>query len=491
MSDEKPAKSGLVDLNKRDGRGLKRNRHQKQPTARGEQDNRNIVVFPNSDSECESSVSTNRRGSLSGGTDPNEGGEGLGSELRTSYSSSSMSDVENELEGISLRDHGRTPCGLSRQRRTKSLYGASPSHKFGPKASLMKVQNNVLTLQDPGSQRLTWYKSPLTVLIIKKIHDEMVITPFVELVSWLIKEKQMVVFVEAKVVDDPLLKKHQEFMKVSNRLCTFREGEDDLTDKIDLIITLGGDGTLLYASTLFQASVPPVMAFHLGSLGFLSPFEFNTDFRDKVNQVLDGNVPLILRTRLKCSVCHKGDPVTKCEQENKRYILMLNELVVDRGPSAFLCNIDLYIEHRYITSVQGDGVIIATTTGSTAYSAAAGASMCHPNVPAIMITPICPHSLSFRPIVVPAGVEIKIMVSPEARSNAWVSFDGRNRQEIHKGDVLRISSSIYPLPSICSEDQISDWFSSLAGCLHWNVRKQQKSFTPSSETDSNGESERR
>ncbi|KAK2149135.1 hypothetical protein LSH36_465g01011 [Paralvinella palmiformis] len=362
------------------------------------------------------------------------------------------------------------PCLCSEpesRRRTKSLYGASPSHKFGPKASLMKVQNNVLTLQDPGSQRLTWYKSPLTVLILKKIHDEMVITPFVELVSWLIKERQMVVFVESKVVDDPLLKKHQEYMKVSNRLCTFKEGEDDLTDKIDLIITLGGDGTLLYASTLFQASVPPVMAFHLGSLGFLSPFEFKSDFRDKVNQVLEGNVPLILRTRLKCSVCHKGDPVTKCEQENKRYILMLNELVVDRG------------------------VIIATTTGSTAYSAAAGASMCHPNVPAIMITPICPHSLSFRPIVVPAGVEIKIMVSPEARSNAWVSFDGRNRQEIHKGDVIRVSSSIYPLPSICSEDQISDWFSSLAGCLHWNVRKQQKSFTPNSETDSNGESERR
>ncbi|MDJ8942409.1 hypothetical protein PTQ20_15455, partial [Clostridium perfringens] len=89
--------------------------------------------------------------------------------------------------------------GLSRKRRTKSLYGVSPNCKFGPKASVMKNQANVLTIQDPGSQRLTWYKSPLTVLIIKKILDEQVIQPFFDLSLWLLKVKQMVVFVEAKV----------------------------------------------------------------------------------------------------------------------------------------------------------------------------------------------------------------------------------------------------------------------------------------------------
>ena len=116
MSDKKPTKPDVVDSNKKESRAVKRNKHQKQPSARGEHDNRSVIVFPNSDSECESSVSTNHRGSLSGGTDPNEGGEGPAGELRTSYSSSSMSDVENELEGISLREHGRAPCGLSRQR---------------------------------------------------------------------------------------------------------------------------------------------------------------------------------------------------------------------------------------------------------------------------------------------------------------------------------------------------------------------------------------
>ena len=88
--------------------------------------------------------------------------------------------------------------------------------------------------------------------------------------------------------------------------------------------------------------------------------------------------------------------------------LVLNEVVVDRGPHPYLSNIDLFIDGKYITTVQGDGLIVSTPTGSTAYAVAAGASMIHPSVPSIMVTPICPHSLSFRPIVVPAGVELKV-----------------------------------------------------------------------------------
>lgn len=87
---------------------------------------------------------------------------------------------------------------------------------------------------------------------------------------------------------------------------------------------------------------------------------------------------------------------------------VLNEVVVDRGPSPYLSNIDLFLDGKHITSVQGDGLIVSTPTGSTAYSGSAGGSMVHPSVPCIMVTPICPHSLSFRPIVVPAGVELKV-----------------------------------------------------------------------------------
>ncbi|CAB3367292.1 Hypothetical predicted protein [Cloeon dipterum] len=356
------------------------------------------------------------------------------------------------------------------RRRTRSLNAPSPVQQFGPCGRIMKNSAMVMTIQDPASQRLTWYKPPLTVLVIKKVRDASVLSPFVQLVHWLIKEKNMVVFVEHSVMDDSMLQANSSFQAVKDKLMTFQDGKDDLTDKIDFIICLGGDGTLLYASLLFQQSVPPVMAFHLGSLGFLTPFEFE-NFQDQVTNVLEGYAALTLRSRLRCIIMRKDEEKGLVPSTN---LLVLNEVVIDRGPSPYLSNIDLFLDGKHITSVQGDGLIVSTPTGSTAYAVAAGASMIHPSVPAIMVTPICPHSLSFRPIVVPAGVELKIMLSNDARSTACVSFDGRYQQELRQGDSLRVTTSIYPVPSICAQDQISDWFDSLAECLHWNVRKRQK-----------------
>lgn len=223
------------------------------------------------------------------------------------------------------------------------------------------------------------------------------------------------------------------------------------------------------------------MAFHLGSLGFLTPFQFN-NFQDQVTNVLEGHAALTLRSRLRCIIVRKnqkddhhenGKNGIVSELQNGRAesslgnslpstnILVLNEVVIDRGPSPYLSNIDLFLDGKHITSVQGDGeyqhayymkvschnffnllgLIVSTPTGSTAYAVAAGASMIHPSVPAIMVTPICPHSLSFRPIVVPAGVELKISISPDSRNTSWVSFDGRNRQELLHGDRLVLVSS--------------------------------------------------
>ncbi|CAH1406586.1 unnamed protein product [Nezara viridula] len=369
------------------------------------------------------------------------------------------------------RDYqGQAEYSRQVNRRTRSLNAPSPVPQFGPCGRIMKNSAMVITIQDPASQRLTWYKPPLTVLVIKKLRDVSVLQPFVQLVQWLIQEKRMVVFVEQSVMEDTLLMNNSEFGLIKEKLMTFRDGKDDLTDKIDFIICLGGDGTLLYASLLFQQSVPPVMAFHLGSLGFLTPFQFD-NFEEQVTNVLEGHAALTLRSRLRCIIVRKNEETSHKPPTN---LLVLNEVVVDRGPSPYLSNIDLFLDGKHITSVQGDGLIVSTPTGSTAYAVAAGASMIHPSVPAIMVTPICPHSLSFRPIVVPAGVELKVMLNSGARNAAWVSFDGRNQQELKIGDSLTVTTSVYPVPSICSQDQISDWFDSLAECLHWNVRKRQK-----------------
>lgn len=355
-------------------------------------------------------------------------------------------------------------------------------------------------IQDPASQRLTWNKPPVNVLVIRKIRDESLVEPFKELCRFLVEEKQMMVYVERRAADDATLANDETFGSIRNQLCTFREGYDDISDCIDLIICLGGDGTLLYASSLFQGSVPPVMAFHLGSLGFLTPFKFES-YKTEVAKVFEGNAAITLRSRLKVKVVKDMLQRTGRDQSAQSHngllsqrhgntetgkvslqLQVLNEVVVDRGPSSYLSNVDLYLDGRLITSVQGDGLIVSTPTGSTAYAAAAGASMIHPNVPAIMVTPICPHSLSFRPIVVPAGVELMITLSPDARNTAWVSFDGRKRQEIQHGDCIKITTSCYPVPSICCHDLVYDWFESLAQCLHWNVRKRQARLTDISDS---------
>lgn len=378
----------------------------------------------------------------------------------------------------------RQPRALQRNRRTKSLYGVSPNCKFGPKGCILESREGcVLTIPDPRNQKLTWNKPPLTVLVVKKLFDDGALSAFLSLVIWLIKTQNMVVYCESSILKDSILVMDEKFKEIQSKIQIFNEENDDLTNKVDFIICLGGDGTLLYASSLFQSSVPPVMAFNLGSLGFLTPFNFN-NFKEQVSCVLEGNASLLLRYRLKCIVSKRDNFSPTNGPIPSRVgarILVFNEVVIDRGQSSYLTNLDLYVEGRLVTTAQGDGIIISTPTGSTAYAMAAGASMVHPSVPAIVITPICPHSLSFRPIVVPAGVEIKVSVAPDSRNPASASFDGRDRQEITQGDSVIITTAQYPVPSVCFKDQMDDWFESLAQCLHWNVRKQQKPLasTPS------------
>lgn len=359
---------------------------------------------------------------------------------------------------------------LGSKPRTRSINPPPPVLLFGRKGHLWGDEKKSRSHVDPSEHFLAWAKPPQNVLVIKKVMDQEVTRGFKELTRWLSEERKMIIYAEESAVGDPLVLRDESFTCVKSKMCIFKEG-DQLDDKIDFVICMGGDGTLLHASSLFQSSCPPVMAFHLGSLGFLTSFRFQ-DFRKKITDILEGRAGLTLRSRLQCDFI-KRDKEDKGRTKKTRH-LVLNEVVVDRGPSSYLTNLEIYCNDFHITSVQGDGLIVSTPTGSTAYAVAAGASMVHPSVAGILVTPVCPHSLSFRPIILPAGVELKIVVSPESRSSAWTSFDGRQRQELHVGDSIQITTSIYPVPCVNSENQINDWFVSLAECLHWNVRQRQR-----------------
>ncbi|ORY73888.1 ATP-NAD kinase-like domain-containing protein [Protomyces lactucae-debilis] len=265
----------------------------------------------------------------------------------------------------------------------------------------------------------------------------------------------------------------------------------------DLVLTLGGDGTVLHASCLFQRIVPPVLSFALGSLGFLTNFDFK-DYPKQVSSVLQEGVTAALRMRIECAVFRaardaNGQLINKEDTLHADLVAMdkhgdavstshkfdlsfnvLNDMVVDRGPNAQLSSLELFGDDEHLTSISADGVVVSTPTGSTAYSLSAGGSLCHPEIPTILISPICPHTLSFRPLLVPDSMVLQVAVAYDSRSTAWASFDGRNRVELKQGDYVRVSASRFPFPTCLRGKQTGDWFESIATKLSWNARKRQK-----------------
>lgn len=153
---------------------------------------------------------------------------------------------------------------------------------------------------------------------------------------------------------------------------------------------------------------------------------------------------------------------------------------------------ELYGDDEHLTSILADGICIATPTGSTAYSLAAGGSLCHPEIPSMLVSPICPHSLTFRPLILPDSMILRVGVPYDARTTAWASFDGRQRVELNRrsipiylglrkmlmscaeGDYVTISASRFPFPTIQNRKQNKDWFDSLARNFNWGTRQRQK-----------------
>ncbi len=206
-------------------------------------------------------------------------------------------------------------------------------------------------------------------------------------------------------------------------------------DGIDFVVSFGGDGLLLHASTLFARSVPPHICINCGSMGFLTPFSCDR-MTDVVRDIVLARKPLNinLRMRLSARILHNG--------ELSDLFYALNEVAIQREGGSFMSNLECFCDDKPFTTVQADGLIIATPTGSTAYSMSAGGSVVHPNLLGILFTPICPHSLSFRPIVFPASVSIRCDVPLDARGEAVASFDGKKSIHLCQGDSLFVQVSL-------------------------------------------------
>ncbi|KAG9152080.1 hypothetical protein Leryth_021220, partial [Lithospermum erythrorhizon] len=342
------------------------------------------------------------------------------------------------------------------------------------KHDIVSFEMGDITTAERSSKQISlkWESPPQTVFILIKPNSESVKVLCSELIRWFKEEKRLNIFVEPRVRGE-LLSESSYYSFVQ----TWQEEKEvmDLHTKVDFVVTLGGDGTVLWAASLFKGPVPPIVPFSLGSLGFMTPF-CSEHYREYLSTVLHGPISITLRNRLQCYVVR--DSAKNEIDEREGPILVLNEVTIDRGISSFLTNLECYFDNIFVTSVQGDGLILSTTSGSTAYSLAAGGSMVHPQVPGILFTPICPHSLSFRPLILPEHVTIRVQVPFNSRGHAWASFDGKGRKQLGPGDALVCSMAPWPVPTACQSDSTSDFLRSIHDGLHWNLRKMQASDGP-------------
>ncbi|MES1918932.1 hypothetical protein MHBO_000818 [Bonamia ostreae] len=295
------------------------------------------------------------------------------------------------------------------------------------------------------------------LLIIKKFNDKFNVDRIKKMAENISTKHSVRIYVEPS------------FYK-RNPLKQFNCFNEKIADKIDLCISIGGDGTILHLNSLFQKiSVPPVLAFSTGHLGFLINFHQN-DLEKIVEHYLikPSNFSISPLFTLVCTKKRHG----KLEKSYR----VLNEITIERGEWLLPIPIEIFVNGKILTKTKADGIIVSTPTGSTAYSMSAGGSLVSPMVSAILITPICPHTLSFRPLIVPLETEIKIRVpkfvcSQSDDASAYLTFDGQIREKLKDDDEIIIKASETRFPIVRKEKEESTWYQSLRDKLHWNSQK--------------------
>ncbi|KAG7530681.1 hypothetical protein FFLO_04851 [Filobasidium floriforme] len=239
-------------------------------------------------------------------------------------------------------------------------------------------------------------------------------------------------------------------------------------EELDLIITLGGDGTILHVSSLYArpGKVPPVLSFSMGSLGFLTPFHIDTH-EETIGSVFDAKYKILDRMRLACEIFGEDDrPVKRCPTTGWQ---VMNEVSIHRGRYPHLSVVDAYVDGEHLTEAVADGLILATPTGSTAYSLSSGGPIAHPGLEAFLLTPIAPRSLSFRTLLLPSQGEVMMKISGKSRAPSELSMDGREVCNLHPGEYIKVRRSRYPIPCVTRRDGGDDWVADINSLLQFNV----------------------
>jgi NAD+ kinase len=242
------------------------------------------------------------------------------------------------------------------------------------------------------------------------------------LVEWL-RPKKIEVYIEegmGKLFSPPLTGPHLNSV-----------GREDIPTHVEMIIVLGGDGTLLSVARLVRDYEVPILGVNLGGLGFLTEITLEELYR-VVERVVQGDFTTDERVVLNASVIRRG--------ERMAGFIVLNDAVINKGALARIIDLETTINGEYLTTFKSDGLILSTPTGSTAYNLSAGGPIVYPSLHCIIITPICPHTLTNRPIVIPDDVEIRATLKTK-QQEVILTLDGQLGFTLEFEDVVEVKKA--------------------------------------------------
>ncbi|MFQ5936458.1 MAG: NAD(+)/NADH kinase, partial [Acidiferrobacterales bacterium] len=203
----------------------------------------------------------------------------------------------------------------------------------------------------------------------------------------------------------------------------------EIGEAIDLAIVVGGDGTLLNVARSLANFEVPLIGVNLGRLGFLTDIPPESMIED-IGKMLDGNYVEEQRSLLSAEIERDGKVVHTSNA--------FNDVIINKGELSRLIEFETYLDEQFINSMLADGIIVATPTGSTAYALSAGGPLLHPTLAAIVLVPICPHTLSDRPIVVSSNSVVRIVMAGRGQQRAHVTFDGQLHHALRNHDQIRV-----------------------------------------------------
>jgi len=236
----------------------------------------------------------------------------------------------------------------------------------------------------------------------------------------------------------------------------------EIPARVDLVLVLGGDGTLLAMAKAIAESGHdiPILAVNFGSLGFLTEIT-RPEIYESLERVINGRATHDLRMMLRTTSTRAGEPAVTH--------LALNDVVFTRTALSRMIELSVSVGDQFVTTVKADGLIVATPTGSTAYNLAAGGPIVHPSMDAVVLTPIAPHTLTNRPIVIPTEREVRVQsTSANAGDEVFVTVDGQTGFGLQQGDEISIAKADRKLRLIRATTR--SYFEVLRQKLKWNER---------------------